>query len=45
MWFAPAKRWREQTVAIAKIDAITLVLLALVILLTFPPLADLIQGK
>ena len=45
VWFALATVWRGQTVAITKVNAIALVLLGLGILLTFPPFADLIQGK
>jgi hypothetical protein len=44
-WFILAKRWRTKTVALAKINATAFVLLALGILLTFPPFADLLQGK
>ena len=45
MWFILAKRWRAKTVAIARINVIAFLLLALGILLTFPPFADLLQGK
>jgi hypothetical protein len=34
-------RWRNRTVALARINAITLVLLGLSLLLTFPPVAEL----
>jgi hypothetical protein len=44
-WFILAKRWRTTTVAIGKISATAILLLALGILLTFPPFADLFQGK
>jgi hypothetical protein len=44
-WFILAKRWRVRTVAIAKVNAAALVLLALGILLTLPPFADLLQRK
>ncbi|MFZ0959694.1 MAG: hypothetical protein WAO35_02225 [Terriglobia bacterium] len=44
-WFILAKRWRTKTVAIAKVNAIAFLLLALGILLTFPPLSDFLQGK
>jgi hypothetical protein len=44
-WFILAKRWRTKTVAIAKVNATAFLLLALGILLTFPPFADLLQGK
>ena len=44
-WFILARRWRVRTVAIAKVNATASLLLALGILLTFPPFADLLQGK
>jgi len=44
-WFILAKRWRTRTVAIARINVTAFLLLALGILLTFPPFADLLQGK
>jgi hypothetical protein len=44
-WFLLARRWREKSVAIAKVNATAFLLLALGILLTFPPFADLLQGK
>ena len=44
-WFILAKRWRAKTVALAKVNATAFLLLALGILLTFPPFADFLQGK
>jgi hypothetical protein len=44
-WFFLAKRWRLKTIAIGKVNATAFLLLALGILLTFPPFADLVQGK
>jgi len=44
-WFILARRWQTRTVAIAKVNATAFLLLALGILLTFPPFADLLQGK
>ncbi len=44
-WFILARRWRTKTVAIAKVNATAFLLLALGILLTFPPFADFLQGK
>jgi len=44
-WFILARRWRTKTVAIAKVNATAFLLLAFGILLTFPPFADLLQGK
>jgi hypothetical protein len=45
MWFILAKRWQTKTVAIGKVNATAFLLLALAIMLTFPPFADLLQGK
>lgn len=45
MWWVLAKRWGAKTVAIAKINGMAFALLALGVLLTFPPFADLLQGK
>ena len=45
LWFVLAKRWRAKNIAIGKINAIGLVLLALGILLTFPPFAGFLQGS
>jgi len=45
MWFILASRWRTRTVAIAKVNVTALLLLAVGILLTFPPFVDLLQGK
>ena len=44
-WFILAKRWRIRTVAIGKVNVTAFLLLALGILLTFPPFADLLQGN
>jgi hypothetical protein len=44
-WFILARRWRTKTVAIAKVNAVAFLLLALGVLLTFPPFADFLQGK
>jgi hypothetical protein len=44
-WYILARLWRTKTVAIAKVNATALLLLALGILLTFPPFADFLQGK
>jgi hypothetical protein len=45
LWIVLARRWRARTVAIAKVNALAFLLLALGILLTFPPVADVLQGK
>lgn len=44
-WLVLARRWRSKTVSIAKVNAVAFVLLGLSLLLTFPPLADLLLGK
>ena len=44
-WGILARRWRTKTVAIIKVNTIAMVLLALSLLLTFPPFADLLLGK
>jgi hypothetical protein len=41
-WAVLEWRWRHKTVAMARINAIAFVLLLLSILLTFPPIADLL---
>jgi hypothetical protein len=44
-WFILARRWSGQTVGLAKVNLTAFVLLAVGMLLTFPPVMDLIQGK
>jgi hypothetical protein len=44
-WYVLARRWSSSTVAMAKVNIIAFVLLAVGLLLTFPPVMDLIQGK
>ncbi|HWG20057.1 MAG TPA: hypothetical protein VG225_05960 [Terracidiphilus sp.] len=41
VWVALEMRWRHRTVAAGRVCAISCVLLALALLLTFPPIADL----
>jgi hypothetical protein len=41
-WAILEGRWRRKTVAMARVNAIAFTLLALSLLLTFPPLADLL---
>jgi hypothetical protein len=41
-WIIFHLRWRGKTVALARVNAVALILLALALLLTFPPLADLL---
>jgi hypothetical protein len=45
VWFALDRMWHTKTVSIAKINVAAFVLLALSLLLTFPPFVDLLQGK
>lgn len=44
-WFVLARRWHNATVSLGKVNALAFVLLAVGILLTFPPFMDLLQGK
>ena len=44
-WFILSRRWATTTVALAKVNVIAFVLLAVGVLLTFPPVMDLLQGK
>ena len=44
-WFVLARRWSGRTVAMAQINLAAFVLLAVGVLLTFPPVMDLIQGR
>ena len=44
-WFILDRRWKDRTVDLAKINLAAFVGLAIGLLLTFPPVMDLIQGK
>jgi len=44
-WFFLSRSWATKTVALAKINVVSFILLAIGVLLTFPPVMDLIQGK
>jgi len=44
-WFVLNRMWQTSTVAMAKINVLAFVLLAVGFLLTFPPFMDLLQGK
>jgi hypothetical protein len=44
-WFVLARRWATATVQMARVNLISFALLAVGVLLTFPPVMDLIQGK
>jgi hypothetical protein len=42
VWFALHRAWRDRTVALRPVGVLALTLLALSLLLTFPPLSDLL---
>ena len=44
-WYVLARRWATKTVAMAGVNLAAFVLLAVGVLLTFPPVMDLLQGK
>lgn len=44
-WLAAHRRWREKTLALARVTGVSLSLLALGLLLTFPPFEDLLLRK
>lgn len=44
-WWFLARRWRARNVNLSKTNAVAFLLLALSLLLTFPPFADLLSGK
>jgi hypothetical protein len=44
-WYGLSRRWGAMTVQLGRIILASFVLLALAVLLTFPPFMDLIQGK
>lgn len=44
-WIMGNRFWREKTVAITKVSTVAFVLLAVGLLLTFPPFEDLLLGK
>lgn len=44
-WLVLARLWRSKTVALAKVNVVAFVLLGLSLLLTFPPVTDLLFGK
>src|SRR5712692_10094978 len=45
VWFFLSRSWATKTVAMAKVNVVSFILLAVGVLLTFPPVMDLIQGK
>ncbi len=44
-WYGLNRRWATQTVAMSKVNLAAFALLALAVLLTFPPFMDALQGK
>lgn len=44
-WFILARRWHNVNVQLGKVNTAAFVLLAIGILLTFPPFMDFLQGK
>jgi hypothetical protein len=44
-WFFLSRAWATKTVAMVRVNLASFVLLAVGVLLTFPPVMDLIQGK
>ncbi|WP_152759150.1 hypothetical protein [Paraburkholderia franconis] len=44
-WYGLSRRWGDRTVQLGRIILASFVLLALAVLLTFPPFMDLLQGK
>lgn len=44
-WYVLARRWAMKTVEMATVNIAAFVLLAIGVLLTFPPFMDLLQGK
>lgn len=44
-WFALNRLWHMRTIALARLNVIAFLLLAVGFILTFPPAMDLLQGK
>lgn len=44
-WYILNQRWKTQSVDLAKVNKISFALLAVGVLLTFPPVMDFIQGR
>jgi len=44
-WFVLGRQWSGKTIALAKVNLASFLLLLVGVLLTFPPVMDLIQGK
>ena len=45
VWLVLARRWRTKVVAMDKVNLAAFIFLALGLLLTFPPIGDLLLGK
>lgn len=45
VWVVLARRWRTKVVAMGKVNLAAFIFLALGLLLTFPPIGDLLLGK
>ncbi len=45
IWLVLARRWRTKVVAIGRMNLAAFIFLALGLLLTFPPIGDLLLGK
>jgi hypothetical protein len=45
LWAILARCWRRRAIAMGKINAFALLLLVIGLLLSFPPIADFLQGK
>ena len=44
-WFALSRQWGTKSIALGRVILVSFVLLALSVMLTFPPFMDLLQGK
>jgi asparagine N-glycosylation enzyme membrane subunit Stt3 len=44
-WFLLSRNWATKTVGMAKVNIVSFALLAVGVLLTFPPVMDFIQGR
>ena len=44
-WFVLARQWGDRNVEMGKVNLVSFALLAVGVLLTFPPVMDLIQGR
>ena len=45
LWAILSRSWKEKSLAMAKINTVSFVLLVMGLVLTFPPLGDFLQGK